>query len=173
MINGYSWNVDANIAPFTVPFATLQSDLNHTFLVAKSYFFHRNYVAKSFFSIEISIEIPWNLTENPMEIEITVTHLGPALQVRQLAFAQPETASWTGFDGDMEVSSSSWGYPKLAGWFISWQIPLKWMRTGGTPILGNPHINTSQAVILNQAVNAHESCELMVINLTSEKAKGI
>ena len=25
-----------------------------------------------------------------------------------------------------------WGYPKLAGWFISWKLPLKWMMTGGT-----------------------------------------
>ena len=41
----------------------------------------------------------------------------------------------------MEVSQS--------GWFISWKVPLKWMRTGGTgtPISGNPmksyeiHIN--------------------------------
>ena len=23
-----------------------------------------------------------------------------------------------------------WGYPKLAGWFISWKIPLKWMTWG-------------------------------------------
>ena len=26
------------------------------------------------------------------------------------------------------------------GWFISWNIPLKWMMTGGTPISGNHHI---------------------------------
>ena len=25
------------------------------------------------------------------------------------------------------------GYPKLAGWFISWKILLKWMITRGTP----------------------------------------
>ena len=24
------------------------------------------------------------------------------------------------------------------GWFISWEIPLKWMMTGGTPIFGKP-----------------------------------
>ena len=33
----------------------------------------------------------------------------------------------------------SWGY-SIAGWLISWKIPLKWMKTGGTPISGNPHM---------------------------------
>ena len=28
----------------------------------------------------------------------------------------------------------------IAEWFISWKILLKWMRTGGTPILGSPQI---------------------------------
>ena len=28
----------------------------------------------------------------------------------------------------------------IAEWFISWKILLKWMRTGGTSILGNPQI---------------------------------
>ena len=30
----------------------------------------------------------------------------------------------------MGVSSSSWGYPFIAGWFISWKIRSKWMMTG-------------------------------------------
>ena len=34
-----------------------------------------------------------------------------------------------------------WRHPKLAGWFISWKILLKWMRPGGTPISGNHHIS--------------------------------
>ena len=29
----------------------------------------------------------------------------------------------------------------IAGWFISWKTLLKWMRTGGTPILGNLQIS--------------------------------
>ena len=32
------------------------------------------------------------------------------------------------------------GGTPIAGWFISWKIPLKWMMTGGTPISGNLHI---------------------------------
>ena len=32
------------------------------------------------------------------------------------------------------------GYPQLAGWFLLRKIPLKWMMTRGTPILGNLHI---------------------------------
>ena len=32
------------------------------------------------------------------------------------------------------VSSSSWGYPKVAGWFMVGKIPLKWMMTGGPPM---------------------------------------
>ena len=32
------------------------------------------------------------------------------------------------------------GGTPIARWFISWKLPLKWMMTGGTPILGNPHI---------------------------------
>jgi len=40
------------------------------------------------------------------------------------------------------VGFHQWGYPKLAGWVISWKIPIyKWMMTGGTPISGNLHIN--------------------------------
>ena len=42
----------------------------------------------------------------------------------------------------MGVSSSSWGYPKLAGWFL-WtgkSHHSKWMMTGGSPISGNHHI---------------------------------
>ena len=38
-----------------------------------------------------------------------------------------------------EVSSNG-GTPKFAGWFFSGKIPSKWMMTGGTPILGNPHM---------------------------------
>ena len=34
----------------------------------------------------------------------------------------------------------SHGGTPIAGWVISRKIPLKWMMTGGTPILGNPHI---------------------------------
>ena len=35
----------------------------------------------------------------------------------------------------------SMGVPPIAGWFISWKKnPLKWMMTGGTPILGNLHL---------------------------------
>ena len=34
----------------------------------------------------------------------------------------------------MRVSSSSWGYPKNAGWLISWKILVEWMMTGGTPM---------------------------------------
>ena len=37
----------------------------------------------------------------------------------------------------MRVLPLKWGYPFIAGWFISWKIPLKWMRSGGTTILGN------------------------------------
>ena len=37
---------------------------------------------------------------------------------------------------DMVVSSSSWGYPKLAGWFISWKSIYKWMM-----LIGVPHFN--------------------------------
>ena len=33
-----------------------------------------------------------------------------------------------------------WGIPKFAGWFSSWNIPLKWIMTRGSPILGNSHI---------------------------------
>ena len=29
------------------------------------------------------------------------------------------------------------------GWFLLGEIPLKWMMTGGTPILGNPQIVSS------------------------------
>ena len=28
----------------------------------------------------------------------------------------------------------------IAGWFVSWKIPLKWMMTRGTPRYGNPHM---------------------------------
>ena len=42
------------------------------------------------------------------------------------------------------VSSSSWGYPFIAGWFTRDFILLKWMMTGGTPILGNLHMFTQQ-----------------------------
>ena len=31
------------------------------------------------------------------------------------------------------------GYP-IAGWFLLGKIPLKWMMTGGTPILRNPQM---------------------------------
>ena len=34
--------------------------------------------------------------------------------------------------------------PPIAGWFISWKMPLKWMRTGGTPISGNLHIESGK-----------------------------
>ena len=33
----------------------------------------------------------------------------------------------------------SHGGKPIAGWFISWKIPLKWMMTGGNPIYGNLH----------------------------------
>ena len=35
------------------------------------------------------------------------------------------------------------GYPKLAGWFISWKVRPKWMMTGGTPI-GNRNMTTEK-----------------------------
>jgi hypothetical protein len=34
------------------------------------------------------------------------------------------------------------GYPKLAGWFTTKNPNLKWMMTGGSPIYGNPHMDT-------------------------------
>ena len=39
-----------------------------------------------------------------------------------------------------------WRFPEIGGTpqmdgFISWKIPAKWVMTGGTPILGNPHID--------------------------------
>ena len=34
------------------------------------------------------------------------------------------------------------GVPPIAGWFISWKMPLKWMMNRGTPMLGTPHICT-------------------------------
>ena len=37
-----------------------------------------------------------------------------------------------------------WKFPEMGvppnGWFLLGNIPLEWMMTGGTPILGNPHI---------------------------------
>ena len=41
---------------------------------------------------------------------------------------------------NLGVSSSSWGYPFIAGWFLSWKIPSFEIRmiTRGTPVLGNP-----------------------------------
>ena len=38
----------------------------------------------------------------------------------------------------MEVSING-GIP-IAGWFTMENPNLKWMRTGGTPILGHPHV---------------------------------
>ena len=51
----------------------------------------------------------------------------------------------TGYNGiywDMGVASQSWGYPKVAGWFILWKIRLKWMMTRGTHISGNLHMSS-------------------------------
>ena len=33
----------------------------------------------------------------------------------------------------------SHGGTPIAGWFVMEKIPMKWMMTRGTPILGNPH----------------------------------
>ena len=46
-----------------------------------------------------------------------------------------------------------WGYPngpKLAGWFSSWKILLKWMTTGDTPILGNHHLR--EKMMINRGI---------------------
>ena len=43
-------------------------------------------------------------------------------------------AQWTDGYGGFH----KFGYPKRVG--LQWKIPLKWMRTGGTPILGNRHM---------------------------------
>jgi len=32
------------------------------------------------------------------------------------------------------------GGTPIAGWFIRENPSIKWMRTGGTPIYGNPHV---------------------------------
>jgi len=32
------------------------------------------------------------------------------------------------------------GGSPIAGWFISWKIPLKWIDLGVPPISGNPHL---------------------------------
>ena len=41
---------------------------------------------------------------------------------------------------DIMVVSIVMGYPKNAGWFISWKIPSVSGWFGGTPILGNLYI---------------------------------
>ena len=46
---------------------------------------------------------------------------------------------------DMGVSIVM-GVPNT-GWLISWNIPLKWMLMGDTPILGNPHIHSTYMCI--------------------------
>ena len=48
-------------------------------------------------------------------------------------------------DHDME-GNHQWGYPKNAGWFYTclyWKITLKWMMTGGSPVLGKLHVEPS------------------------------
>jgi hypothetical protein len=39
----------------------------------------------------------------------------------------------------------SWGYPKRAKWMVYFMVhpKMKWMRTGGSPILGNLHMGGS------------------------------
>ena len=44
--------------------------------------------------------------------------------------------------GDLGLSGN--GGTPIAGWFISWKIPLKWMMTGGTPISGNHHLSNKK-----------------------------
>ena len=49
--------------------------------------------------------------------------------------------SWNDFKCDTLIRYGSFlkqWYPQMDG--LQWKIPLKWMMTGGTPILGNPHM---------------------------------
>jgi hypothetical protein len=50
----------------------------------------------------------------------------------------------------MEVSIN--GGTPIAGWFISWKIRLKWMTTGGTPILGTAQIFIGGIVVYKSRI---------------------
>ena len=77
------------------------------------------------------LKIPWQATSWPHHRRTRIWPPWPLRRARR--------TSWRSQGLDMVVSSSSWGYPKLAGWFISGKIPIyKWMMTRGTPYFGKP-----------------------------------
>ena len=59
----------------------------------------------------------------------------------------------------------SWnGSTRIAGWFISWKICLKWMMTGGTPILGKLQLGIKQE-ITRKHVDLRKQCQELVKNV--------
>ena len=76
-----------------------------------------------------SHEIPWwlhRLQEPKPEGPEAVHYEEPSVATLEMNMAEDGGCWWKKLDG----VSNPWGYPKLAGWLISWKIPAKngWFR---------------------------------------------